>query len=59
MEDIFGIKADIDSLIKLTENYLNNLKQIKKEKGNVVFNPNYMHLINKIFNSPDVMMFRR
>ena len=59
MEKIFGIKSDVDSVIKMTEKYLNLLKKIKKEKGDVMLNPNYVHLINKLFNSPDVMLVRR
>jgi len=59
MEKIFGIKSDINSVIKMTEDYLALLKKIKQKHGDITLNPNYVHLINKLFNSPDVMTFRR
>lgn len=59
MEKIFGIKSDINSVIKMTEDYLTSLKKIKKIDSKIILNPNYVHLLNKIFNSPDVMTYRR
>lgn len=59
MEKIFNINSGIDNVIRLTENYLKKLKEIQKDKGNVVLNPNYVHLLKKIFDSTDVMMFGR
>jgi len=59
MEEIFGIKSDIDSVIKMAESYLSLLKKIKEKHGKIMLNPNYVQLINKLFNSPDVMMYRR
>jgi hypothetical protein len=59
MEKIFGVKSDINSVIEMTEGYLSYLKKIKKEHGDITLNPNYVHLINKLFNSPDVMAYKR
>lgn len=59
MEEIFGIKSDVDSVIKMTEDYLTLLKNIKQKHGDITLNPNYVHLINKLFNSPDVMTYGR
>lgn len=59
MEKIFNINSGIDNVIRLTENYLKKLKEIQKDKGNVVLNPNYVHLLKKIFDSTEVMMFGR
>ena len=59
MEKIFGIKSDINSVIEMTEGYLAYLIKIKTEHGNVALNPNYVHLIKKLFNSPDVMAYKR
>ncbi len=59
MEDIFGIKSDIDSVIVMTEKFLKDLKELKKKYSNATLNPNYVHMLNKVFNSPDVMFYKR
>ena len=60
MEDIFGIKSDIGSVIAMAEKFLNNLNELRKKQGSAVtLNPNYVHLLNKVFNSPDVMFYKR
>jgi|ETNmetMinimDraft_2_1059921.scaffolds.fasta_scaffold23329_2 hypothetical protein len=57
MKRIFGIKSDIGSIIKMTEEFLANLHELQKQKGKVTLNPNYATLLNKLYNSPDVMLY--
>jgi len=52
-------QGDINYVIAATEKFLAWLKQLRKEKGNVVLNPNYVSLLVKIYNSPDIMMYKR
>lgn len=60
MEKIFGVKSDIGSVIKITEKFLNNLKELQKKRGKeVTLNPNYVALLNKLFNSPDIMWYKK
>jgi len=56
---VFDVKNDIKSVISETEKFLSYLKEIQKQKGNAVLNPNYVNLLNKLFNSPDIMMYKR
>lgn len=56
---VFNIKSDVNSVINKTEKFLSYLKELQKQKGNVILNPNYVNLLNKLFNSPDIMMYKR
>ena len=59
MEEIFGIKSDINSVIKMTEGFLYMLKDMEKKNTGLVLNPNYVGLLDKLFKSPDVMLFSK
>jgi len=60
MEKIFGVKSDINGVIDMTEKFLSNLKELKKKRGEgITLNPNYVHLLNKLFNSPDIMTYSK
>lgn len=52
-------ESDINHVIEATEKFLLWLKKLKREQGNVVLNPNYTSLLVKVYNTPDIMMYRR
>ena len=59
MDEIFGVKNDIDSVIDMTRGFLTELRYIKEKNKKAVLNPNYIALLDKLFKSPDIMMFRK